>query len=105
MQIKGRTVHTGFFTDFFHCDICLLYTSRNFQIVDGRLLPPFKSIDGLGETAADSIYEAAKCGKFLSVEDFIDKAKVPKTSAAVMVELGILKGMSANNQLSLFDYM
>lgn len=102
MRIVQEMYARGF--DFMPIDLYKSH-SRNFQIVDGRLLPPFKSIDGLGETAADSIYEAAKCGKFLSVEDFIDKAKVPKTSAAVMVELGILKGMSANNQLSLFDYM
>lgn len=79
--------------------------SRNFQIIDGKLLPPFKSIDGLGETAADSIFEAAKCGRFLSIEDFIDKAKVPKTSAQTMVELGILSGLSERNQFSLFDFM
>ena len=79
--------------------------SRNFQIIDGKLLPPFKSIDGLGEAAADGIYEAAKNGKFLSVEDFISKAKVPKTSASLMVELGILTGLSERNQLSLFDFM
>ena len=78
--------------------------SRNFQIIDGKLLPPFKVIDGLGETAADSIFEAAKCGKFLSVEDFINKSKVPKTSAQTMVELGILSGMSEKNQLSFFDF-
>ena len=79
--------------------------SRNFQIIDGKLLPPFKTIDGLGETAADSIFEAAKCKRFLSIEDFIDKAKVPKTSAQTMVELAILSGLSERNQFSLFDFM
>ncbi len=77
--------------------------SRNFMIVDGKLLPPFKSIDGLGETAADGIYEAAQKGKFLSIEDFINKSKVPRTSAALMSDLGILTGLSERNQLSLFD--
>lgn len=79
--------------------------SRNFQIIDGKLLPPFKSIDGLGESAADGIFEAAKNGPFKSVEDFISRAKVPKTSAALMVDLGILKGLPQSNQLSLFDFM
>lgn len=79
--------------------------SRNFLIVDGKLLPPFKSIDGLGETASDGIYEAAKNGPFLSKEDFINRAKVPKTSAALMADLGILKGLPESNQLSLFDWM
>ena len=79
--------------------------SRNFQIIDGKLLPPFKSIDGLGEAAADGIFEAAKNGPFLSVEDLISRAKVPKTSAALMVDLGILKGLPQSNQLSLFDFV
>ncbi len=77
--------------------------SRNFQIIDGKLLPPFKSIDGLGETAADGIFEAAKNGAFLSKEDFINRAKVPKTSASLMADLGILKGLPDSNQLSFFD--
>ena len=77
--------------------------SRNFQIVDGKLLPPFKSIDGLGEAASDGIYEAAKNGAFLSKEDFISRSKVSKTSAALMADLGILSGLPESNQLSLFD--
>ena len=77
--------------------------SRNFQIVDGKLLPPFKSIDGLGEAASDGIYEAAKNGAFLSKEDFISRSKVSKTSAALMADLGILNGLPESNQLSLFD--
>ena len=77
--------------------------SRNFQIVDGKLLPPIKSIDGLGEAASDGIYEAAKNGAFLSKEDFISRSKVSKTSAALMADLGILNGLPESNQLSLFD--
>lgn len=79
--------------------------SRNFQIIDGKLLPPFKSIDGLGENASDGIFEAAKKGPFLSKEDFISRSKVPKTSAALMADLGILKGLPDSNQLSLFDFV
>ena len=79
--------------------------SRNFQIVDGKILPPFKSIDGLGENAADGIYEAAKDGPFLSKEDFINRTKVTKTNADTMTALGILNGLPDSNQLSLFDFL
>ncbi len=34
--------------------------SRNFQIIDGKVMPSLSSIDGLGEKAADAIMEAAK---------------------------------------------
>lgn len=79
--------------------------SRNFQIVDGKLLPPFKSIDGLGEVAADGIYEAAKNGPFLSVEDLINRSKISNTNAGLMGDLGILGGLPKSNQLSFFDFM
>lgn len=79
--------------------------SRNFQIVDGKLLPPFKAIDGLGEVAADGIFEAAKGGKFLSQEDFINKAKVSKTNVTLMADLGILGNLPVSNQLSVFDLL
>ncbi len=84
-----------------------LYRSqaRNFQIVDGKLLPPFKSIDGLGESSADNIYEAAKNGEFLSQEDFINRTKVSKTNVTLMADLGILSDLPESNQLSFFDML
>lgn len=84
-----------------------LYTShsRNFQIVDGKLLPPFISIDGLGESAADGIMAASKNGEYLSKEDFISRTKVSKTACGLMSDLGIVKGLPESNQLSLFDFV
>lgn len=47
--------------------------SRNFQIVDGKLMPSLSSIDGLGEKAADAIVEAAKdvlfCPRTISAKE------------------------------------
>ena len=77
--------------------------SRNFQIIEGKLMPSLNSIDGLGETAADSIVEAAKDGPFLSKDDFRERAKVSQTVADKLAELGILKDLPESNQISLFD--
>lgn len=77
--------------------------ARNFQIIDGKLMPSLSSIDGLGEKAADAIVFAAEDGKFLSKEDFINRTKVTKTVCDLMAELGILTGLPESNQLSLFD--
>ena len=79
--------------------------SRNFLIIDGKLLPPFKSIDGLGDAAADGIFEAAKNGPFLSKEDLINRSKISRTNVALMSDLGILEGLPESNQLSLFDFV
>ena len=77
--------------------------SRNFQIVDGKLMPSFNSIDGLGEKAADAIVEAAKDGPFLSKDDFRQRTKVSKTVVDLMDSLGILGNLPESNQISLFD--
>ena len=102
MRIVQEMYARGF--EFIPIDIYKSH-SRNFQIIDGKILPPFKSIDGLGEVAADGIYEAAKDGPFLSKEDFINRAKVSKTNTALMCDLGILRGLPESNQLSFFDMM
>jgi len=79
--------------------------SRNFQIVDGKLMPSLNSIDGLGEKAADSIVEAAKDGPFLSKDDFRQRAKVSKTIVDLMGELNLLGNLPESNQISLFDFV
>ena len=82
--------------------------SRNFQIIDGKIMPSLNSIDGMGEKAADSAMEAAKeaakDGGFLSREDFRNRAKVSKTICDLMGELGILGNLPETNQISLFDF-
>ena len=77
--------------------------SHNFQIVDGKLLPPFNSIDGLGDVAAELIMNAAEQGPFLSRDDFQTRTKASKTVVALLGDLGILGDLPESNQLSLFD--
>ena len=79
--------------------------SRNFQIVEGKLMPSLNSIDGLGEKAADSIVEAAKDGPFLSKDDFRQRAKVSKTIVDLMASLNLLGNLPESNQISLFDFV
>ena len=75
-----------------------------FQIIDGKLMPSLSSIDGLGVKAAEAVVEAVKGGaKFLSLEDFWQKTKVPKGTIDVMAEMGIFGDLPGSNQLSLFD--
>ena len=79
--------------------------SRNFQIIDGKIMPSFNSIDGLGEKAADAIVEAAKDGPFLSKDDFRERSKASKTIVDLLDSLGILGNLPESNQISLFDFM
>ena len=79
--------------------------SRNFQIVNDRVMPSLSSIEGLGEKAADAIVEAAKDGPFLSKDDFRQRTKASKTIIDLMSTLGILGNLPESNQISLFDFV
>ncbi len=84
-----------------------LYTAKAhlFQIIDGKLMPSFSTIDGLGDKAAEAIVEGVKQGKFLSRDDFKQRCKVSGTVVDVMADLGILEDMPISNQMSILDFM
>lgn len=84
-----------------------IYTvhSRNFRVVDGKIMPSLTSIQGIAEAAADSIVEAAKMGEFTSRDDFRERTHVSQTIVDTMARLGILSGIPESNQISLFDFM
>ena len=70
---------------------------------DGKsLIPPFRSIDGLGDIAAKSIYDEARKGPFISVEDFQNRCKVSQTLIDKMRLMGMFNDMPETSQLSLF---
>ena len=88
--------------EFLPIDIYRSHANR-FQIIDGKLLPPLNSIDGMGDKAAEAVVEAAKQGKFLSKDDFRDRTKVSKTVIDLMDDLGLFGDIPQSNQFSLFD--
>ncbi len=78
--------------------------SRYFKIVDGKLLPPFNVIAGMGDKAAEQLQIAAAQGKFLSQDEIRERGKVSQTILDKMVELGIVTDLPKSNQLSLSDF-
>ena len=77
--------------------------ATKFSIIDGKLMPPFSSIDGMGEKAAEAVEEAAKDGPYLSKDDFRNRTKASKTVVDYMANLGLLGDLPESDQLSLFD--
>ena len=65
------------------------------------LIPPFSSIDGLGEAAARTVIEARKNGEFLSIEDLTMRTQLNGTNIKMLEKLGVLKDMQPRNQLEL----
>ena len=100
MKIVQEMYARGF--EFLPIDLYKSKASR-FEIVDGKLLPPFSSIDGMGEIAAEAVEAAAVDGPYLSRDDFRQRTKVSKTVIDLMNDLGIFGDLPESNQLSLFD--
>ena len=78
--------------------------ARESLIIGDKIMPPLSSIEGLGEKACDQIEEAAKNGRFTSLENFRNQAKISKSSVDKMVELGILTDLPETDQLT-FDFL
>ena len=79
--------------------------ARDFQIIDGKIMPALNSIEGLGDKAAEAIVEAAKDGAFLSLEDFYQRTKVSRTIIDLMGQMGMFGDLPKSNQMSLFDLL
>ena len=69
---------------------------------DGKMRLPFGSLSGVGEKAAYSIYDAAKRGNFVSIEDFQLEAGVSKTIIQNLADLGAMNDLPDTNQISMF---
>ena len=78
--------------------------SDEFELSDSGILPPLKSLQGVGENAAKNIAKVRNDGKFISKEDIINRAKVSKTVIEALDQHGCLKGLQEKNQLSLLEF-
>ena len=87
--------------DFLKVDL-YLSDSDKFIIKDNCILPPLRSLQGVGANAAKSIVEQRSKGEFLSIEDIRLKTKVSKTVIETLENHGCLQGLPSQNQLSLF---
>ena len=82
-----------------------LYESHatRFQIRDGKLLPPFVSVSGLGESAAWDILSGREGKQFVSIEEFSRACpKVSKTHIEKLKEAGAFGSLPETSQMTLF---
>ena len=68
------------------------------------LIPPFITIDGLGENNAITVKEAREQGEFFSKEDLQRRTKLTSTNIQDLSDMGVLDGLNETDQLSLFDF-
>jgi DNA polymerase III subunit alpha, Gram-positive type len=83
-----------------------LYESHSTKFLldeeNGALIPPFAAIPGVGDSAANNLYQARNDGPFLSIEDLQNRSRVSKTVVEILDGLSCLEGLPEANQLSLF---
>jgi len=77
--------------------------ATKFIIKDGKLLPPFVAVGGLGETAAWDLMNGREGKTFISVEEVAAACpKVSKTHLQMLKEAGAFGDLPDTNQVSLF---
>ena len=69
---------------------------------ENTLIPPFRAIDGLGDTVGKTIVQEREIKEFLSMEDLQKRGKVSTTLIDKMRSMKILDSLPESNQLSLF---
>ena len=82
-----------------------LYESHatKFLIKDGKILPPFVAISGLGESAAWDLMEGRQGKTFVSIEEVAAACpKVSKTHIQMLKDAGAFGDMPDTSQVSLF---
>ncbi len=88
--------------EFMPIDLSLV-KAKQFQVINGKIMPALTSIDGLGASVADAIAFEGKKGKFMSCEDFRIRTKASGTVTDKLKSLGILGDIPESNQMSIFD--
>ncbi|MCL2254600.1 MAG: PolC-type DNA polymerase III, partial [Lachnospiraceae bacterium] len=79
--------------------------AHEFQIIGGKIMASFSSIEGLGDKAADAVVDAQVLGTYLSRDDFRQRTKVSKTVIELMEKLNLFGELPESDQISLFDFM
>ena len=100
MRVAQEMYARGF--EFMPIDLFRAHAEK-FQVIDGRIMPSFVAIDGMGPVAAEGVYAAARDGAFLSRDDFKERTKCPAAVIETMAAFGILGDIPESNQISLFD--
>ena len=100
MEVVYEYYLRGF--DFLPIDIYKSHATK-FLVEDGKILPPFVAISGLGENAAWDLMRGREGKTFLSIEEVAAACpKVSKTHIQMLKDAGAFGSLPDTSQISLF---
>ncbi|WP_373484866.1 PolC-type DNA polymerase III [Acetobacterium malicum] len=95
-----------------HEMMCRGYSFRNvdvyeshfsqFRIIGDTLLPPLNALEGIGDKAAQRIFEEAQLRPYMSREDLQNRTKISKSVIETLEKQGCLNQLPASNQITFF---
>ncbi len=102
LQVVNEMMARGF--EFLPVDLYLSEAER-YVIEDGKIRLPFSALPGVGKTAAAGMRQARDdgYGKFNSVDDFKNRARVSSAVITALENTGALSGLPTSEQISFFE--
>ena len=97
LEMYERGIH------FLPIDIYKSHATK-FTLEDGALRPPINSISGMGNVAAEGIYNATHDDTPISsIDNLKTRAKIGNSTVELLRKFGCLNGLSESDQVSFFD--
>ncbi|MCQ2567030.1 MAG: PolC-type DNA polymerase III [Mogibacterium sp.] len=74
-----------------------------FKVVDGKVKLPFNAINGIGDTAAESLVRAYDERPFSTIDDVRSRSKLSGTNVDDLKRHGLFKDLPESAQMTLFE--